>query len=159
MTALANQQAATRSEPTLGFLNPALYAIGSGALYASCFHDITKGNNFDSGSPNLYPAVAGYDLCTGWGTPNGVNLINVLTQTPDIYSSVHNTNGSVTLFALCLPDSTNIVLSATNLAPPVAWRPISTNFAGSAGTWQFTDTNAPHYKARFYKFLSYLPGL
>jgi subtilase family serine protease len=158
MTALANQQAAARSEPTLGFLNPALYAIGSGALYASCFHDITKGNNFDSDSPNLYPAVAGYDLCTGWGTPNGVNLINVLTQTPDIYSSVHNINGSVTLFALCTPASTNIILSTTNLAPPIAWQPISTNVASSAGTWAFTDTNALHYKMRFYKLLSYLPG-
>jgi subtilase family serine protease len=158
MAALANQQAVARSEPTLGFLNPALYAIGSGPLYASCFHDITKGSNFDSENPTLYPAVAGYDLCTGWGTPNGVNLINVLTQTPDIYNSAHNANGNVTLFALCVPASTNIVLSATNLAPPVVWQPISTNVAGSAGTWQFTDTNAPHFKARFYKLLSYLPG-
>ena len=23
---------------------------------------------------NKYYAVAGYDLCTGWGTPNGTNL-------------------------------------------------------------------------------------
>lgn len=158
MTALANQQAAALSEPALGFLNPALYAIGSGQLYASCFHDVTTGDNIDSGSPNLYFAVPGYDLCTGWGTPNGVNLINVLTQSPEIYKSVHNTNGAITLFFLCVPASTNIVLSATNLVRPVVWQPISTNVAGSAGTWTFTDTNAPHYKARFYKILSYLPG-
>jgi len=26
----------------------------------------------------LFPAVPGYDLCTGWGTPVGENLINAL---------------------------------------------------------------------------------
>lgn len=158
MTALANQQAAASSEPALGFLNPALYAIGSGSLYSSCFHDITTGNNVDSGSPGLYFAMPGYDLCTGWGTPNGVNLINVLTQTPNIYGAVRNTNGSVTLLSLCVPASTNIVFAATNLASPVVWKPISTNIAGSAGAWQFTDTNASRYKMRFYRLQSFSPG-
>ncbi|HEY1789284.1 MAG TPA: S53 family serine peptidase [Verrucomicrobiae bacterium] len=157
-TALANQQAVANSEPTLGFLNPALYSIGSGALYGSCFHDIVTGNNTNSHSANLYFAVPGYDLCTGLGTPNGVNLIDVLTQTPDIYSSVHNTNGSVTFWSLCVPGSTNVVLSATNFVSPIVWKAISTNIAGSAGTWAFTDTNALHYKSRFYKLQSYSPG-
>jgi subtilase family serine protease len=53
MTALANQQAASHSGPFVGFLNPALYAIGEGTLYTSCFHDITTGNNVDSGTANL----------------------------------------------------------------------------------------------------------
>ncbi|HTV40277.1 MAG TPA: S53 family peptidase [Candidatus Sulfotelmatobacter sp.] len=153
--ALANQQADNRSEPTLGFLNPVLYDIGNGPLYTNCFHDITKGNNTDSNSKKLYFAVSGYDLCTGWGTPNGVNLINVLTQTPYIYSSTRSTNGAVTLYSLCVPGSTNLVLSATNLSPPIAWQPISTNVAGSNGEWQFTDTNAPSYKTRFFRILSY----
>jgi subtilase family serine protease len=158
MTALANQQAAAHSEPSLGFLNPALYAIGGGTLYSSCFHDITSGNNTNSYSSNLYFAVPGYDLCTGWGTPNGVNLINALTQTPNIYDTFRNTNGSVTLFSVCVPGSTNVVLCATNLARPVTWQAISTNLAGSAGAWQFTDTNAAHFQRRFYRILSYLPG-
>ena len=68
-TALVNQQAAAASQPPVGFLNPALYAIGKGANYTTCFHDITTGNNTWSGSPNLFFAVPGYDLCTGWGTP------------------------------------------------------------------------------------------
>lgn len=158
MTALANQQAAARSVPALGFLNPALYAIGKGSLYASCFHDITTGNNTNSNSSNLYFAVPGYDLCTGWGTPNGVNLINILTQTPNIYGTVRNTNGSMTLLCLCVPASTNVVFSATNLVPPVVWKPIWTNVVGPAGTWQFTDTNASKHKMRFYRLQSYLPG-
>ena len=78
-TALVNQQAAAAGQATVGFLNPALYAIGKGASYTSNFHDITTGNNFSSSSPSKFSAVAGYDLCTGWGTPNGTNLINAFT--------------------------------------------------------------------------------
>lgn len=76
--ALVNQQAAANNQPAVGFLNPTLYAIGSGANYASTFHDITSGNNYSSTSPSRFAAVPGYDLCTGWGTPVGVKLINVL---------------------------------------------------------------------------------
>lgn len=158
LTALANQQAAARLEPSLGFLNPALYAIGQGPLYSSCFHDITTGNNVNGDGPDLYYAVPGYDLCTGWGTPIGVNLINVLTQTPTIYGTERTANGALTFSLLCVPGSTNLVLATTNLAAPVSWTAISTNVAGSVGTWQFTDTNAPLYKTRFYRVLSYWPG-
>ena len=155
LTALANQQAAARSEPAVGFLNPVIYNIGNGPLYTNCFHDITTGNNTDSHSKKLYFAVPGYDLCTGWGTPNGINLINVLTQTPYIYNFARNTNGAMTLYSVCVPGSTNLVLSTTNLAPPIVWQSISTNVAGSNGDWQFSDTNAPRYKFRFYRLLSY----
>jgi uncharacterized repeat protein (TIGR01451 family) len=77
-TALVNQQAANASHAPVGFINPAIYAIAQGANYANCFHDITTGNNTWSGSPTLFFAVPGYDLCTGLGTPNGINLINAL---------------------------------------------------------------------------------
>lgn len=80
--ALVNQQAAASGRPAVGFINPAIYAIGNGADYTSDFHDITTGNNFNAGSPARFPAVSGYDLCTGWGTPNGINLIIALA-TPD----------------------------------------------------------------------------
>jgi uncharacterized repeat protein (TIGR01451 family) len=76
--ALVNQQATNSSLSSVGFLNPALYAIANGANYNTCFHDITTGNNKWSGSPNLFSAAANYDLCTGLGTPNGTNLINAL---------------------------------------------------------------------------------
>ena len=82
-TALVNQQAAAYGSPPVGFLNPAIYAIAEGTNYASDFHDITTGNNTRSGSPNLFYATTGYDLCTGWGTPNGTNLINDLAVRPD----------------------------------------------------------------------------
>ncbi len=81
-TALVNQQAAATGQAPLGFANPALYAIGRSARYASCFHDILTGNNTTTSSPDKFYAVAGYDLCTGWGTPTGSNLIQLLLAPP-----------------------------------------------------------------------------
>jgi hypothetical protein len=79
--ALANQQAAALGQPPLGFFNPALYALGRSAIYKQCFHDVISGNttNFSSG-PLKFFAAGGYDLCTGWGSPTGSNLINALTD-------------------------------------------------------------------------------
>ena len=101
-TALINQQASAGSNPPVGFLNPALYAIGkSNPNYATIFHDITSGNNFSASSPGKFPAVAGYDLCTGWGTPNGTNLINALI-TP-VYFPVLASAGTSLVAEGCLP--------------------------------------------------------
>jgi subtilase family serine protease len=70
--ALANQQALQNgATATLGFINPALYAIYAGTSYTTDFHDITSGSNG-------YNATTGYDLATGLGSPNGANLINAL---------------------------------------------------------------------------------
>ena len=80
--ALVNEQAVASGRPPLGFINPAIYALGQGADYNNCFHDIVTGNNTWSESPSNFYAVAGYDLCTGWGTPNGSNLVNLLAP-PD----------------------------------------------------------------------------
>jgi uncharacterized repeat protein (TIGR01451 family) len=76
--ALVNQQAAGFGQPPVGFLNPAIYRIGLSAGYSTNFHDIVTGNNTNSSSPNAFFAVPGYDLCTGWGSPIGQNLINAL---------------------------------------------------------------------------------
>jgi len=72
--ALANEQAVTNGQPTFGFINPALYTIGLSSSYDTDFHDITSGSNG-------YPATIGYDLATGWGSPNGSGLINGLLNT------------------------------------------------------------------------------
>ena len=77
-TALVNQQAAASGKRPMGFMNPAFYAIAEGPWYAQCFNDITSGNNTNSRSPTLYFAQTGFDLCTGWGSPRGANLINAL---------------------------------------------------------------------------------
>jgi len=76
--ALVNQQAAALGLPAAGFLNPALYALGKSASYGKCFHDITTGNTTNFSNPTRFFARVGYDLCTGWGTPIGSNLISAL---------------------------------------------------------------------------------
>jgi subtilase family serine protease len=70
--ALVNQQLVKDGYKPLGFINPYIYAENITSVYATDFHDITSGT---SGS---YSAVKGYDLVTGWGSPNGVGLINEL---------------------------------------------------------------------------------
>ena len=77
-TSLINQQATARGTAPVGFLNPTIYSLGTNAIYQSIFHDIQTGSNTNSNSPALFFAVPGYDLCTGWGTPKGTNLINAL---------------------------------------------------------------------------------
>ncbi len=57
----------------IGFLNPLIYAQ---AVEASGFHDITQGNN------GAFSAAAGWDPCTGLGSPDGVPLEAALTGKP-----------------------------------------------------------------------------
>ncbi len=73
--ALANEQA---DGNPIGFLNTTYYALGQTSAYANVFHDIVEGNNFNQSSPNLFQAVPGYDLTTGWGSPNGQSMLNTL---------------------------------------------------------------------------------
>jgi kumamolisin len=72
--ALVNQQAVANGQPTLGFVNPALYDILGSSDYSSTFHDITSGSNGFSATP-------GFDLITGIGSPNGQALIDALAGT------------------------------------------------------------------------------
>jgi subtilase family serine protease len=53
----------------LGLINPQLYNMGGNGSLKRFTHDVTVGDNGIDGVPG-YPAVAGYDLSTGWGTPN-----------------------------------------------------------------------------------------
>ncbi len=132
LTALVNQQAAANGKPPVGFLNPALYAIGKNPATTHVFHDITFGNNFTSSSPNLYPAVAGYDLCTGWGTPTGAPLINALLNLLPADGLVINSPlGFLAHGAVGGPfNVTSQTYTLTNAgAAPLTWS------AGSADSW------------------------
>jgi len=82
--ALVNQQAVLNGNPTLGFINPALYTAYSSSSYDTDFHDILTGGN-------SFGATVGYDLATGIGSPQAA-LIAVLAGTTTI--------GSFTLAAL-----------------------------------------------------------
>jgi subtilase family serine protease len=60
----------------LGFLNPKLYAIGEDS---DLFHDIRFGGNAANGVPG-YVATKGWDLTSGWGTPNLGRLVWEMSQ-------------------------------------------------------------------------------
>jgi hypothetical protein len=92
--ALINQQATANAtggaNATLGFLNPTVYTIGQGANYGSVFHDITSGSNETSTKCTVgslgclsdgdegFDATAGFDIVTGWGSPNGPTVFDAL---------------------------------------------------------------------------------
>jgi hypothetical protein len=125
LTALVNQQTALLELPPVGFLNPALYTLGQSSNYTSSFHDITTGNNFSAASPAEFSAVAGYDLCTGWGTPAGQSIIDVLA--PPYSLGMAPLAGFTATGAVGGPFSqTNEVFTLTNNGPtPLPWSVIS----------------------------------
>jgi len=152
-TALANQQAVTNGLPRLGFLNPVIYQIGQGSFYSGAFHDITVGNNTNSYSPTSFYATTGYDLCTGWGTPNGTNLLNLLAPalSPIILSAPKLSGGNFQFTVSGLAFGlTNYLQAATNLGSPQSWITIATNWATNSSMVisGLMPTNSP---ARFFR--------
>lgn len=71
LIALANQI----SGKPLGFLQPALYS-----LHGQDMHDLTNGDNTFAGVQG-YEAQPGYDLVSGWGTPDAQDFLLALVQT------------------------------------------------------------------------------
>ncbi len=62
----------------VGFVNSALYQPPANTRG---FHDITQGNNGTfSSDTNYYSADPGWDACTGWGSPNGAELLKALSR-------------------------------------------------------------------------------
>jgi uncharacterized repeat protein (TIGR03803 family) len=126
--ALASQQAASNNQPSIGFINPAIYAIGKGPTYNANFHDITTGNNTNGGSPTKFFAVPGFDLCTGWGTPTGSNLIMSLVTPPH---------------TLLVTPSANVLASGPAGGPliPTAQTYTLTNFGSAPLSWSIVNTS------------------
>ncbi|MGA8838706.1 MAG: protease pro-enzyme activation domain-containing protein, partial [Candidatus Sulfotelmatobacter sp.] len=89
--ALANEQAATNGD-TIGYINPIIYPAALTSSYGTYFHDIT------SGSCGTYSGITGYDLCTGWGSPNTTGVINLLagSATPSFTLSASPSSLTIT---------------------------------------------------------------
>ncbi len=152
--ALVNEQAVANGDHTLGFINPALYAIGLGSSYHTNFHDITSGSNG-------YSATTGYDLATGWGSPNGTGLITALagssstpgfslSASPASVSVAQGSSGTSTITSTVTDgfDST-ISLSATGQPAGVTVGFSPTSITG-AGTSTMTLTVASSTAAGTY---------
>jgi subtilase family serine protease len=80
IVALANQARSKLGKPSLGYLNKRLYALAESGAYGSDFHDITVGSNQAAGTPFGYSAGSGYDIASGWGTPQVANLVAALAN-------------------------------------------------------------------------------
>ncbi|MDR3459342.1 MAG: protease pro-enzyme activation domain-containing protein [Verrucomicrobiae bacterium] len=128
LAALINQQAVTAGRATIGFINPAIYSLGKSTNYNPAFHDITTGNNVWPSSPNSFYAVSGYDLCTGWGTPAGQSLINVLAGAPEPLGILPATGftASGTVGGPFSQTSTTFQLTNYSTAP-LSWSVINTS--------------------------------
>jgi len=129
--ALANQLAVTSGEPVVGFINAAVDGIGTGAGYTSAFHDITTGNNTSFNSLTKFYAVSGYDLCTGWGTPSGQDLINALVTNDLVNPEVLIT--PVSGFSSVGPVGGTFTITSQNLA--------LTNLGRSSLSWTLVNTS------------------
>jgi subtilase family serine protease len=76
ITAIADQVAGR----SLGYLNTALYHVGSSpAHFATSFHDVTTGNNSFVGVPG-FNAGPGWDVPTGFGSPQSGDIVSLLTR-------------------------------------------------------------------------------
>ncbi len=69
--------------------NDRLYPVAKSTFYHSCFRDITSGNN------GLYSATAGYDFCTGLGSPL-TTVFNRPPNTPSTPSGPTSGHGGTT---------------------------------------------------------------
>jgi len=144
--ALVNEQAVSNGNHTVGFINPSLYTIGAGSSYDSDFHDITSGSNG-------FSATTGYDLATGWGSPNGSGLISALagsstgpgfslSASPASVTVAQGGNGSSTITSTVTGGfSSAISLSATGQPTGVTVGFSPTSITG-AGTSSMTLTVA-----------------
>ncbi len=153
-TALANEQATAYSKPSVGFAAPAIYAAGKSASYLSDFNDITTGNNFWAYNVTSFPAIPGYDLCTGWGTPSGDNLIDMLAGVADPlqispgkgFVAIGPTNGAFSANTLTF-SLTNSSASSLNwsLINTSSWLSVSASsgaLASHSGTHATVSLNA-----------------
>jgi len=133
--ALANEQLVNNGDKTLGFIDPTLYPLALSSSYAADFHDITSGT---SGS---YSAEVGYDLVTGWGSPNGAALINALapiatsptyTLSATPVSIVQGSSGSSTVTSTVEDGfDSAVTLSVSGLPTGVTYTFTPTSITGS----------------------------
>ena len=135
--ALINQQAVAGGKPTIGFLNPALYALGEGASYQSVLHDITSGNNTG------FSATAGYDLVTGWGSPNGQALIDALAGTAITSGATYylvnpNSNKALDVYGAATADGSLVDLWDQNGTVAQKW----TITSNGDGTYTVANPNS-----------------
>lgn len=106
--ALTNEKTLHDGGFNIGFLNPYIYQIdqnANGTSYANDFHDILTGPTQDEGNDDYsndtlnggsgpYPATANYDMATGLGSYNALNLANDLEKLANSPDTGKGTRGA-----------------------------------------------------------------
>ncbi|MGA7624516.1 MAG: hypothetical protein WCA91_13155 [Candidatus Acidiferrales bacterium] len=68
-----------RNGGRVGLPTPSFYLLGNSLLYHEFFVDITSGNNGDGVGPG-HNAEPGWDYTTGWGVPNGRQVLDLFRE-------------------------------------------------------------------------------
>ena len=155
LVAVANARRVAASKALLGDFHTTLYKTiaGSASTYAADFADVVDGNN---GACTNCATAAGYDIATGWGTPNASALLNTLVTDSTSSSSTASTTPVVpggafsaqtgTAFSQSLgitaPSgvTTKYTLAGAPSGLAVSTTGVVTWSAPKAGTYAFTAT-------------------
>jgi len=74
MVSVVNDHLVAQNKPTVGFVNPMLYAAAKAGDSGFLGFDVTVGNNKNSGCKAGFPAAVGWDPVSGLGTPQWEKL-------------------------------------------------------------------------------------
>lgn len=160
--ALTNQASQTNG---LGNANYRIYQLGKMQQMAASplpgfFNDITEGNNASATLPG-YKASFGYDLCTGWGTPNVNRFVMSFGPNPEQQKALFLLfpNGGEFLpkdekitVRWNVLDSLATKITSQDLLVSMdegaTFKPIATNLAPTVRSFDFTTSKATA-RARF----------
>ncbi len=144
--------------------NGTVYSLRTDGTQFTVLHSFTaidaaNGTNADGALPvagllRVGNSLYGTAFSGGPGSVGTVFSVPIPISPAIITDIGPDPDGSVTLFFLGEPNSTNVIQATDSLAPPVTWQNVSTNVAADDGVWQFTESNATN-AARFYR--SYAP--
>ena len=107
-----------------------------------------------NGSPNAPTDAGNYTVIGVISDPNyyGIATNTLVVGLPPQSFTAGSVNGQqLTLQLTGTPNYPYILVSATNLTPPVVWQPIFTNYADTNGNWSFTIPDLTGFPAGFYR--------
>jgi hypothetical protein len=78
-------------------------------------------------------------------------VVAAIVEPPSVVGIIAHGDGSVTVAFAGTPGAEYFVLATTNLASAGSWVNVSTNTAGPAGQWIYTDNAITSYTQRFFR--------
>jgi subtilase family serine protease len=113
--------------PRLGFLNPRLYQMG---VAGTGFNDVTVGSN-DIENQGSYSATTGFDMASGWGSPDPATFIPDLCAA--LPSSSHSLSSLSTKVQRQRGAATVSIVAQDALGLPIANQPVVVHVTGANG--------------------------